>query len=153
MKEHIANLYNETIKNKEYQKQIDDFIHSDYEYDTWRKKLFDIEQKIGGIGVHNVNTFFLGNENHATGSYRRDDRSIFRPIQYCSTALFQHYIVLDTRYFIDNSCAHIESLLKRIYLRTTHNAKHKNPMGRVIKALSETDIGTEFHDQSFKMIT
>ena len=140
LKDYIKNLYDETISQKEYQKQIDDFIYSDYDYDKWRKELFEIEKKIGGIGVHNANTFFLGDENHATGNYRGEDRSIFRPIQYCTRVLLENFIDSDTRYLINMSCAHIEGLLKRIYMRLRNLEEDFRPMGNLIVTLKTSTI-------------
>jgi len=140
MKGYVQNLYETTIKDKEYQKQIDDFIYSDYSYDSWRKKLFEIEKKIGGMGVHNVNAFFMGDENHPTGNYRGEDRPIFRPIQYCTRVLLENFIDSDTRYLINMSCAHIEGLLKRIYMRLRNIEEYPRPMGNLIVNLKTSTI-------------
>lgn len=79
-----------------------------------RKNLFlemiQIDMKMGGAGVHNINK---GN----TGRYEIKDRDIFRPIQYIYAYLKMQPDDFDwvTREIIHMSGLHLESLIKRLF--------------------------------------
>lgn len=72
--------------------------------------MLEIDIKIGGAGIHNIN---IGD----TGRYERGDRDIFRPIQYIYAYLKMKPEDFDwvTREIIHMSGLHLESLIKRLF--------------------------------------
>lgn len=72
-------------------------------------KLLDVEQMIGGVGIHNVNR---DEDGILTGNYRPEYRSLFRPIQYVYGFIGDDDLVWSARYIILNSCLHIEKAIK-----------------------------------------
>lgn len=90
-----------------------------------RKNLFndmlEIDMKIGGAGIHNIN---IGD----TGRYEIKDRDIFRPIQYIYAYLKMKPEDFDwvTREIIHMSGLHLESLIKRLF------AIRRYPLGQAL---------------------
>jgi len=85
------------------------------------EKLLVLDQKIGGIGIHNINH---GNR----GRYHVNDRDIFRPLQY-----IERYFQLDyenrawiTREIIHMCGLHLEAMVKNIFVIS------KLPLGQAI---------------------
>ncbi len=148
MFEATQRLYEKTVKGSKFETQIKNFISSDEDLDAWTRRLYLVDRGIGGIGVHNVNRLESGGDPDnpwITGTYHIEDRSIFRPIQYCATVLLRQFIAVDTRYLVDNSCGHIESILKRILVDLTGSQRIEKPMGAVISDLCEEN---EFRDRA-----
>lgn len=122
----VKRLHEETIGRSPLEAWIDKFISSSEGFDRWAKRLYALELKVGGIGIHNVNRMMSSRHHQepgVTGTYDLEDRDIFRPIQYCAALLLTWFVAVDTRYLVDNSCAHIEEMLKRI-LKGLSSAKH-----------------------------
>jgi len=90
-----------------------------------RKNLFlgmmQIDMRIGGAGIHNINS---GN----TGRYEIKDRDVFRPIQYIYAYLKMEPGDFDwvTREIIHMSGLHLESLVKRLF------SINKFPLGQAL---------------------
>ncbi|RNB70404.1 hypothetical protein [Brevibacillus panacihumi] len=79
--------------------------------DDLYEKLLEFDQKLGGIGIYNINHGDLGR-------YHVNDRDIFRPLQY-----IERYFQLDyenrawvTREIIHMCGLHLESMMKNIFL-------------------------------------
>ncbi|MFD2878804.1 hypothetical protein ACFTAO_27185 [Paenibacillus rhizoplanae] len=72
--------------------------------------MLEIDTKIGGAGIHNIN---VGDN----GSYERKDRDIFRPIQYINAYLKMKPENFNwvTREIIHMSGLHLGSMIKRLF--------------------------------------
>ena len=83
-------------------------IESDFElgYD----KLVKLDEKIGGVGLHNVHHPIGGGE--MSGNYRIEFRPQFRPIQYVYQKLSYDDLAWTARDIVLNSCLHVEYALK-----------------------------------------
>lgn len=138
LREDARRLYQKTVKGSRLEAPVNDFTFSREDLDAWTRRLYELERAIGGIGVHNVNTLLVVGERKdtaITGTYHNEDRDVFRPIQYCAVLLLSRFVALDTRYLVDNSCAHVESILKRILANLTGKSVIERSMGVVIKDL------------------
>ncbi|MFQ5910951.1 MAG: hypothetical protein ACE5IJ_09575 [Thermoplasmata archaeon] len=130
-------LYEMTIRDSQFEAQIINFVSSDEDFDGWIRRLYLLEKRIGGIGIHNVNRLERGKDDDPiiTGTYHIEDRPIFRPIQYCAQLLLTWFVIVDTRYLVDNSCGYVEDILKRILEDRGDKQRIEIPMGAVINYL------------------
>lgn len=76
---------------------------------TGYRQLVSIDQKIGGVGLHNVNRRA---GDHFTGNYRIELRPLFRPIQYVFAWITNEDIIWNARRIVQDSCLHIENAVK-----------------------------------------
>src|SRR6266566_2757034 len=142
IRQEAQKLYESTLKPSRVATQVSNFVFSSENLDKWTRRLYLLETQIGGVGVHNVNRL-MHSATHTnpwvTGAYHHQDRDIFRPIQYCSAIFLRFFIAADTRYLVDNSCGHVESILKRIHRNLRGGKESEVPMGTVIHRLSTLD--------------
>ena len=73
------------------------------------KQLVAIDQNIGGVGLHNVNT---KEGDVLSGAYHIQFRGLFRPIQYVYQRLSEDGLVWNARIIILYSCLHVEEAVK-----------------------------------------
>lgn len=84
-------------------------------------ELFNFDQSLGGPSITAIADTALGGgtlgiSGFGVGRYTIGDRDVFRPLQYCAVYLHPQFadVVWLTRGIVEASCAHIESLIKRI---------------------------------------
>jgi hypothetical protein len=73
------------------------------------QQLVTIDEKIGGVGLHNVNR---REGDTLTGAYRVQFRPLFRPIQYVYKWLSYDDPVWNARRIVQDSCLHLENAVK-----------------------------------------
>jgi len=111
-------------------------ISSDH-FDNWRNIINPIEEKIGGTGIKDL----LVNVDNGgyTGNYDIKDRDIYRPLQY-ATICFTHTDIdgFLRRDSIQESCEHIENVLKRIF---STSLKISNcPLGQITGQIKQKNL-------------
>ena len=137
----VQALYASTISGSEFEAEIGEFIASKEGFTRWTHRLRKLDARIGFVGVHNVNKPRYNEDRSdlsVTGAYHSLDRDVFRPLQYCAAMFLTHFIDADTRYLVDNSCGHVESLLKRILAHSSGDGDVEKPMGGVIHDLAKS---------------
>lgn len=77
--------------------------------DDGYESLVAIDERLGGVGLHNVNKR-IGKD--ITGGYRGELRPLFRPIQYVQSYVTGDDLVWDARRIVQDSCLHVENALK-----------------------------------------
>lgn len=73
------------------------------------QQLVTIDEKIGGVGLHNVNK---REGDTLTGAYKVQFRPLFRPIQYVYKWLSYDDPVWNARRIVQDSCLHLENAVK-----------------------------------------
>jgi len=76
---------------------------------TGYRQLETIDEKIGGVGLHNVNK---REGDTLTGAYKVQFRPLFRPIQYVYKWLSYDDPVWNARRIVQDSCLHLENAVK-----------------------------------------
>jgi len=79
--------------------------------------LMDIDKRIDGVGLYNVNK---QEGDEVTGAYRIEFRGIFRPLQYIYADLVDRDLVWTARDIVQNSCLHVEQALKHRFSIDPH---------------------------------
>ena len=152
----IKNLHDRTIFKENLHNDVDKFLKMNHKIRnfvrplTWIEELWNIENAIGGIGAHNVNRIMIDERRKTvTGTYKVEERPIFRAIQYCTMALITSDFVMDTRYLTFNSCLHIEGIMKYLVKKIGVRNKSHFPLGRI---LSENSVVNRFTGNEFGLI-
>lgn len=138
MKNEILGIANRTLTSEE--------IHNIQVICQNRKNLFlgmmQIDMKIGGAGIHNINY-------GSTGRYEIKDRDVFRPIQYIFAYLKMRPDDFDwvTREIIHMSGLHLESLIKRLF------SFNRLPLGQALAIpLAKIKLDSQLHSSLKAMV-
>jgi hypothetical protein len=135
----IKLLRSELFSEDEIQlmEKIFEKANSSDHFENWRNMINPIEEKIGGTGIKDL----LVETEHGgyTGNYDIKDRSIYRPLQY-ATVCFTHKDINGflRRDSIQESCEHIENVLKR-YFSSTLNISNI-PLGQIIGKIKQKKL-------------
>jgi hypothetical protein len=121
------------------------------------KLLVDIDKRIGGVGLYNVNR---QEGDEVTGAYRIEFRGIFRPLQYIYADLVDGDLVWTARHIVQNSCLHVEQAVKYrfninacargslgvlLYKKTAAQSTLDSPFFKILSDLNETIYGRNKH--------
>jgi hypothetical protein len=105
--------------------------------------LYELESSIGGVGIHNVEKRIV-RENDGTpaltGAYHRNDRQLFRGIQYCAAHFILDWQDADSRQILTYSGSHVSDCLGLRIAVSTGKRTPERPLGQLIELAKERDI-------------
>jgi hypothetical protein len=134
----IKSLQSDLFSTTEIQimEKIFEKIISSEHFDSWRNIVESLDDIIGGKGIRDL---LVRMEYNYTGNYAHRDRDIFRSLQY-ATICFTHKDIdgFLRRDSIQESCEHIEAVLKRKFKQTINITTL--PLGQIIKKIQEKQL-------------
>jgi hypothetical protein len=108
--------------------------NKDQAVDELGKAFSPLERTIGGIGYDRL--FYGANGQRYSGYYPIEERDIYRPLQYSLMNLIGGW---NRREAVRESCAHIESIMKRRYEHRIENIL-KKPLGTIVGLADQKGI-------------
>jgi hypothetical protein len=133
----IKSLFTDLF-NKEEQNQIEYIykkIKSDEPFESWRKYVDNLDDKIGGVGSKQLMVYQKDPKGY-TADYHIDNRRIYRCMQYVLAYYFNARNDT-TRLGINYCCMHIENILKRKY------NKQQLPLGSIVSFIKKNILENE----------
>ena len=131
----IITVYNETVKGSPFEGAVLRVLTCKEPVESFLR-LYELEVRVGGMGVHNVERVKVPLPRvgtKTTGAYELEDRQLFRGIQYCVTEFFLDWYDLNARHVVEYAASHVADSLKLLIDARKGSIPRSAPMGPLIK--------------------